>query len=261
MMLLCRHASSAMRSFYDGDGNRAATAVVHRLLPRRPAARVTARLSHRPCCDGKPTWSRQGEGNDANHLVAGRSAGPPSGFWPAGLTSLGLGAIPVGPAVPAAAINIPPTGGNNSGVVAVDKGVDGHAQLDAVSCLRHPFVLWKRAVSGTSRPGTSEASWTVPITTRPITGARRPPSRTPNRRDRSARSQPGLLAPGKSPGPLARPLRRCSVPGSRSRYLPGGRNGISRFGRNPVPCLSFGDDTVGAPCRGSFISPRARLLL
>ena len=41
MMLLCRHASSAMRSFYDGDGNRAATAVVHRLLPRRPAARVT----------------------------------------------------------------------------------------------------------------------------------------------------------------------------------------------------------------------------
>jgi len=42
-------------------------------------------------------------------------------------------------AVPAAAISIPPSGGNNSGLQAVDETIDGHAHLSSVSC---PTSTW-----------------------------------------------------------------------------------------------------------------------
>ena len=42
-------------------------------------------------------------------------------------------------AVPAAAISIPPSGGNNSGLQAIDGAVDGHAHLTSVSC---PTSTW-----------------------------------------------------------------------------------------------------------------------
>lgn len=57
---------------------------------------------------------------------------------------LGVVAFLVAPAVPAAAIAVPPSGGDNSGVQAIDKAVDGHAHLDAISC---PTTTWCMAGS------------------------------------------------------------------------------------------------------------------
>lgn len=73
-----------------------------------------------------------------------------------------LGAVlsVVVPALPAAAISIPPAGGHDSGVQAIDNSIDGHAELDAITC---PTSAWCMAgTAGGSVLVYSAGTWSAP---------------------------------------------------------------------------------------------------